>query len=543
MNKLYFAVILATSGLVCSLSVAEDESTLHTRMKWWNEGRLGMFLHWGVYSTYGGEYNGLDHGKEMGGTSAEWIYLKAHIPQEEYREAALRFNPEKFSAAEWVRTAKESGMKYMVLTAKHHDGFALFDTKVSDWNAVQSSGIKRDLIREYVEACHDQGMRVGFYYSHEKDWFNHARTQKNYGPVPAEYEAFAKAQIEELFTQYGRIDLIWFDTPMKEHEAFNRECAALVRKLQPECIINGRIGNGLGDYKNIGDRAIVDPGTAGYMESIMTMRLNWGYDRNDDFWKSSHDLIAMVCKSACRSSNFLLNIGPTPEGLFPPEDQVRLHDLGAWLKSNGEAIYGTEGSPFGKEYPWGSLTRNTKKGTVYLHLWNWQGGSIPVNGLKSEVLEASFLDTDEKIKTQTDLDHAALTILLPDTKDSDAIRIVRLQFKGEIEFDENRGPDFIDRKIHHLTHLQIKGEMVEMDGITFTVKGHRHTSNEKDYTVYVEEESFQTLSLNDHVRYRISDQGDIRSVQGFELEKGKTYSFVYSPFEDNPELEIITEIR
>lgn len=522
---------------------AEDKAAYQARMKWWNDDRLGMFIHWGVYSTYGGEYNGVDHGKEMGGTSAEWIYLKANIPQEEYREAARRFNPKKFDANEWVRIAKENGIKYMVLTAKHHDGFAMFDSKVSDWNAVQASGIKEDLIKKYVDACHAQGMRVGFYYSHEKDWFNHERAQKSYGPLPEKYRALAKAQIKELLTQYGKIDLIWFDTPMKEHEAFNRECAALVRELQPECIINGRIGSGLGDYKNIGDRAIVDPGNAGYMESIMTMRLNWGYDRNDNFWKSSRDLITMVSKCACRGSNFLLNIGPTPEGLFTPEDQVRLHDLGVWLKSNGAAIYGTQGSPFGKEYPWGSLTINPKERTIYLHLWNWKNGPITVPGLKSNVLEATFLDTNEKLETQANSEQAALTILLPNTGATDTVRIVRLKLQGDPEFDKDHGPRFVDQKVQHLTRLQIKGEVVDQNDTTFTVKGHRHVSNEKDYSVYEDKESIQSLCLNDHVRYRINDKGDIRSVQGFELQKGKVYSFVYTPFEGNPELEIITEIR
>jgi alpha-L-fucosidase len=146
----------------------ESEDAFHARMKWWDDGRLGMFLHWGVYSTYGGEYAGEDYGKEMGNASAEWIYLKANIPQEEYRRAALNFNPVKYNPKAWVQMAQDAGMKYIVLTSKHHDGFALFDTKASDWNAVDSSGIRKDLIKEYVDACHAAGMRVGFYYSHER---------------------------------------------------------------------------------------------------------------------------------------------------------------------------------------------------------------------------------------------------------------------------------------------------------------------------------------------------------------------------------------
>ena len=165
---LIFLICLFGMGYPATEIMAqESEKEYHERMKWWNEGRLGLFLHWGVYSTFEGEYAGMDHGKEMGGSSAEWIFFRADIPEEEYREAARNFNPTEFDAEEWVRMAKEAGMKYMVLTSKHHDGYALFETKASDWNVVKTSKIRRDLIREYVDACHKLGMRVGFYYSHE----------------------------------------------------------------------------------------------------------------------------------------------------------------------------------------------------------------------------------------------------------------------------------------------------------------------------------------------------------------------------------------
>lgn len=533
-----FLFVLAAIG-----AAQESEEAYHARMKWWNEGRLGMFLHWGVYSTFGGEYNGVDYGKEMGGASAEWIYLRANIPPEEYRRAAGSFNPTRFDAREWVRMAQDAGMKYMVLTSKHHDGFALFDTKATDWNAVKSSGIKKDLIKEYVDACHELGMRVGFYYSHEKDWFNHARANRASGPVPENYRRLVLTQIRELFTNYGRIDLIWFDTPNAEHVEFNKECAALVRELQPECIINGRIGNDLGDYRNIGDRAIVDPGNAGYMESIMTMRLNWGYDKNDDFWKSSDELIKMVCKSACRGSNFLLNIGPTPEGTFPPEDRVRLHDLGEWMRLNGEAIYQTGGSPFSKEFIWGSITTSKSKNAVYLHLWNWRGGPITLHGLTSKVNAADFLDNGEKLQFRANVDEKSLRILLPDYNELDRTRIVRLTLAEPVSFDINAGPDYTDKPIRHVTHQRIYGKVIDNDGISFTFRGRRMVSRGKDYEYLEEEPAVLNLALNDHVRYRINTNGDIRQVQGFDLSPDKEYAVVYSPYKEGPELEIITEIR
>ncbi|MDB4584104.1 alpha-L-fucosidase [Draconibacterium sp.] len=541
--KYKFLFLFVFSFCIPSVLFAqESEEVYHSRMKWWDDGRLGMFLHWGVYSTYGGEYGGEDHGKEMGHASAEWIFLKANIPQKEYQKAALNFNPTKYNAKEWVKIARDAGMKYMVLTSKHHDGFALFDTKASDWNAVKASGIKKDLIKEYVDACHEAGMRVGFYYSHEKDWTHHAKVTKDATPLADEYKSFVKTQIKELFTNYGTIDLIWFDTPVAEHKEFNRECAMLVRKLQPNCIINGRIGNNLGDYKNIGDRAIVDPGLAGYMESIMTMRINWGFDKNDDYWKSSEDLIRMVSRSACRGSNFLLNIGPKPDGTFPIEDRVRLHDLGKWMNKNGEAIYKTKGSPFMKEHKWGSVTTSKNNNTVYLHLWNWSGGEIELHGLLSDISKAAFLDSGEKVHVEK-LSKGKTKIFLPEKNIGEATRIVKLEIAGPVKFDLSAGPDFEGEKVEYVTTRLIKGKVTELDGTSFTIMGKRSDSTKEGYEVYSDVEKTFSFSLNDHVRFRTNDNGDIRSVQSLEIQKGKTYRVVYSPYEEGWVVEIITEMR
>jgi alpha-L-fucosidase len=524
------------------LFAQESDEAYHERMKWWDDGRLGMFLHWGVYSTFGGEYNGRDYGKEVGQASAEWIYLRSNMPEKEYRNAALKWNPDKFNADEWVKMAQDAGMKYMVLTAKHHDGYALFNSEVSDWNIVKTSAIKRDLVKEIITACRKYNMRIGFYYSHEKDWTNHARLSKDDGPMPEKYVKFAEKQITELLTQYGEIDLIWYDTPVGAHVDFNKMCAALVRKYQPECIINGRIGNGLGDYKNIGDRAVVDPGLAGYMESIMTMRLNWGYDKNDDFWKSSNELINMVSSSACRGSNFLLNIGPTPEGTFPMQDQVRLSDLGEWMKLNGEAIYHTKGSPFSKEHVWGSLTQSKEENIIYLHLWNWQGGSITVNGLLSKVNSASFLDTGDKLTFMQEKNSPVLLLQLPEINETEKLRIIKLNVDGK-QFDLTRGPDFVAPKISHVTHKKITGTITKIDGVDFSISGKLMISNEIGFEESDEENTTIQFSLNDHVRFRINNNGDIRAVQNLMLKEGSQYHIVYSPYKNGPEVEIVTKLE
>ena len=535
-------LLLVLTFLPKMLCAQETEKAYHERMRWWDEGRLGMFLHWGVYSIFGGEYNGNDYGKEAGQASAEWIYLKSNMPVSEYRNAALNWNPEKFDAEEWVKMAKNAGIKYMVLTAKHHDGFALFNSDVSDWNIVKSSAIKRDLVKEFIAACRKYNMKVGFYYSHEKDWTHHTRENQDLDPLPDDYVNFAKRQITELLTNYGMIDLIWYDTPVQNHEDFNKMCAELIRKYQPECIINGRIGNGLGDYRNIGDRSIVEPGLAGYMESIMTMRLNWGYDKNDDFWKSSDELIKMVSKSACRGSNFLLNIGPTPEGTFPVQDQVRLRDLGEWMEINGEAIYKTIGSPFSKEHIWGSLSQSKEDNFIYLHLWNWRGGFITVNGLLSQVKNASFLDTGEELSFMQDNNTSELIMKLPEINTAEKLRMIKLEVDGK-EFNTSKGPDFEAPKIEHVTHRKITGIINNINGVDFSITGKHVISSKTGFEIYDEQEETIQFTLNDHVRFRVNKNGDILDVQSINFKEGLDYHIVYSPFKDKPEVEIVTELQ
>ncbi len=504
----------------------ETEEAYHQRMKWWKEARLGMFLHWGVYSTFGGEYQGEDHGKEMGGASAEWIYLRADVPENVYREAARNFNPIAFNAAEWIRIAKQAGVKYMVLTSKHHDGFALFDTKASDWNIMKATPFQKDIIKAYVDECHKQDMKVGFYYSHEKDWFHHAKAARDTSPLSDEYINLVKTQLKELFTNYGKIDVIWFDTPVGEHLEFNKICAAIVRKYQPECIINGRIGNNLGDYQNFGDRQVIDPGKKGYIESIMTMRLNWGYDHNDDYWKSAAEVIGYISAAACRGSNFLLNVGPTPEGRFPIEDRLRFKAIGEWLDIYGDAVYKTEGSPFAEEHHWGSFT--TKPGKIFLHLFNWHGGPIQVKGVTSTITKATYMDTGAPLTFSQNKKAAEVNIKLPYNKEKGQIKVILLEYDGELELDMNQGPDFIPEKITHLTARMVKGKASNIKDISFDII-------EEAGTHY-------TFELSEYTKFRINDQGRITRVLGFNIQEDQQYKIIYTPYA-KPKVEIVTHMK
>ncbi|WP_405563365.1 alpha-L-fucosidase [Polaribacter sp. Asnod6-C07] len=513
MKKVFIALLVHLSVIQGSFSQekvwSETELEKQERMAWWSNAKFGMFLHWGVYSAFGGEWNGIDYGKEMGAGSAEWIYLLADIPKEAYEKKAQQFNPVNYKPAEWVKMAKDAGMKYMVLTTKHHDGFAMFDTKASDWNVVKSSAYKKDLLKEYIDECHKQGMRVGIYYSHEKDWYHYKKVRRNAAVVPEDYKKIVKTHLEELLTNYGQIDLIWFDMGVKRHADLNQMCYDLVRKYQPNCVVSSRIGNNLGDYENLGDRELASPGAEGYLESIMTLRHNWGYDKNDSNWKPSEEVISMLSKCACRNSNFLLNIGPGPDGCFTPEETARLKDIAKWTKVNGKSIYETKGSPFKGEYKWGSITTKEKK--VYLHLFGDENKTININGIKSKVNKAYVLGNNTPVLFTQNTDKATITATIPKDTFNQTLPVVVLELNGDLEIDLAKGPTWIPPSIHHTKRKETSGILVESDGVNFMLN-----DNKKQHS----------FSLNEQIQYRINDHGNIQIIPAFMLIKDNRYKVV-----------------
>jgi len=395
---LLLASLLFTSDIIAQSGterVSKDE-----RMEWWRDAAFGMFIHWGAYAVPGGERDG-----KICGGGAEWIMDKLDYTVEDYeKEVVARFNPTKFDADAWVSMAKDAGMKYIVITSKHHDGFCLWDSEVTDYDIMEASPFKRDIIKELSEACAKQGIKFCFYHS-IVDWHhpqaqaplypNYNAGQKDqsvFNPdFPKYYENYLKPQVKELLTNYGDIGVVWFDgdwIPDYTTE-MGKEMYDMILKMQPNTIVNNRVdkgrrgmegmnkeGNFAGDF-GTPEQEIPDTGIDSDWESCMTMNGSWGYKPSDTKWKSSERLIQNLVDIVSKGGNFLLNIGPDPEGLFPQESVERLAAIGDWMDINSEAIYGAKASPFEKP-EWGRYT--AKEGVIYAHVFDWpEGGKLMIN--------------------------------------------------------------------------------------------------------------------------------------------------------------------
>jgi alpha-L-fucosidase len=414
----------------------ETPEQLDARMKWWRDARFGMFIHWGVYSVPAGTYKG-EKIKGIG----EWIMHNAHIPVDEYRAFAKEFNPTKYNPDEWVQLAKDAGMKYIVITSKHHDGFALFDSKVTDWDVVDATPYGKDLLKPLAEACQKHGMKLGFYHSQAQDW-NHpggaaARGHwdpKQEGDMDEYIKNIAVPQVREILTNYGPIAILWWDTPTD----MTPERAAMLfplTELQPGIITNNRLGGGYpGDFSTP-EQHIPDTGIAGReWEVCMTMNDTWGYKSYDDNWKSTETLIRNLIDIVSKGGNYLLNVGPTAEGLIPEPSVQRLREIGQWMKVNGDAIYGTTASPF-TGLPWGRCTKkvNDESGTLYLHVFEWPAdGRLVVPGLKTPVAKAYLMaKPEESLKVESSPEGAAVSVgeSAPDPISSTVV----LELQGPLE--------------------------------------------------------------------------------------------------------------
>jgi alpha-L-fucosidase len=426
MNRRVLAVMLA--GLCATQAAALSAETADAvqetpeertaRMKWWREARFGMFIHWGVYAVPAG----IHKGKPVRGLG-EWIMQKGSIPIPEYEEYAKQFNPVKFDAGAWVKLAKNSGMKYIVITTKHHDGFCMWDSKVSDYDIMDFTPFKRDVLKELSAACEQEGIRLCFYHS-IMDW--HHPDAK--GPRFAKYrDEYMIPQLKELLSgDYGNIGVIWFDGEwIKEWtEPQGKALYKTLREIQPDLIVNNRVGKGrkgmqgmskgmdyAGDFGTPEQRIPAKGMPDLDWESCMTMNGTWGYKSNDHKWKSAKDLIHKLIDIASKGGNFLLNVGPTAEGLIPEPSVERLQKMGEWLDVNGEAVYETTASPFDMPQ-WGRYTKKPK--TIYAHVLRWPKDNritIPTKDIK--VSRLYLLADKTRSSLPTEATETGLTVTLP----------------------------------------------------------------------------------------------------------------------------------
>ncbi|MDR3218730.1 MAG: alpha-L-fucosidase [Dysgonamonadaceae bacterium] len=464
----FIFLFLIISSLTLHAQRNEVNSANDKKMEWWREARFGMFIHWGPYSVLGGVYKGNE--QRRGG--AEWIMNRCKIPVEEYQAYAGQFNPVKYDPDAWVKLAKEAGMKYIIITAKHHDGFAMFKSNASKFNIVDFTPYKKDVLAELAKACRKHNMKLGFYYSQAQDWNNPggsvARKVMSEGwlnPDSAKIDAYTEThngcwdpaqetrsmeryidevslpQIRELLTKYGDIAVIWWDTPTRMTDEFAEKLKAEIDKY-PNVITNDRLKrpNFQGDYKTP-EQKIPNPSELDERdwETCMTMDNSWGYRKSNQLklenWKSTETLVRNLINIASKGGNYLLNVGPTPEGEIPQQSIERLRQIGKWMKVNGEAIYGTSGSPIEKP-AWGYCTMKNRKDKTTLYLFvldRPEKGEILVPGMTVPVKSTSLLSGTTKITSQTT--DKGLIVYLPQNAPDPIVSVIKVELNDKLSLN------------------------------------------------------------------------------------------------------------
>jgi alpha-L-fucosidase len=415
-------------------AAVREEAARAARLTWFDEAKYGLFINWGLYAIPAGEWKG----KPVEGIG-EWIMNRAKIPVKEYEQLAAQFNPGRFNADEWAQLAVDAGMKYVVYDCKHHDGFAMYRSRVSPYNVHDATPWKRDPFKELQEACAKRGLKFCFYYSQAQDWHepDGAGNEWDFGPDSAkDFDRYLRGkalpQVRELLSTYGPIGLIWFDTPRLMTPERSKLLVDLVRSIQPDTLINSRLGpGGLHDYQSRGDNEIPHLVTPGAWETAATINDTWGYKKGDRQWKTPGDICFKLVDIVSKGGNYLLNVGPDADGVIPQPSQDILREVGAWLKVNGEAVYGAGRTPFGDELgsvlpgpkdrrgqpPFAPKTDwrcTTKPGRMYVHFFRWPGNAFELPQGVGRVSKSFLLADPERRPLGLTVRDGRTSIALPD---------------------------------------------------------------------------------------------------------------------------------
>jgi alpha-L-fucosidase len=413
------------------------------RGDWFSQDKYSLFIHWGLFSIPAGEWKG----KTYYGIS-EWLMTDflAGISVDEYKKLANEFNPKAFDAKAWVQLAVDAGMKNIVITAKHHEGFAMYHSKSHDFDIEDATSFTQDPLKALAQECEKAGIGLGFYYSQNQDWYEQGsadipwQSSKQKNDFTDYFNQKVIPQVTELLTEYGPIRTVWFDTPGNMTKTQSLALVKLVRKLQPKAMINSRIGNGVGDFETLGDHSISQINHKGLWETIDTTNDSWAYAWYDRNWKSPTEIAHRLITTVGRGGNYMLNVGPDKNGVIPAIPAQSLRDTGKWLKDYGQTIYGAQGSPWKRAQAWGDVTYNN--GQLFLHVFNWPtNGKLHLSGLENDILSAQILNFKNSPVGYEKEDSGWTVLTLPRVQPDALVPVISLKLKGAPKVDETIGID------------------------------------------------------------------------------------------------------
>lgn len=468
-KKILFCLALA--GLVANQVSAQQMEQMwngeggnkpiaQNRGKLFREGKYAMFIHWGIYSQLANTWQG----KTFYGIG-EWLMNKsmANIPVADYMAAAGSFRPDHFDAKAIVQLAKDAGMRYIVITSKHHDGFSMFHSKVNSFNIVEATDFKRDPMIELAKACKEGGIGFGFYYSQNQDWTypgGNGGPKVNAAGQPKTFDEYfwekCYPEVNQITTEYGPIELVWFDTPGGMDKKYAQKLVELVHKNQPGAYVSGRVGHGLGDYSTLGDMEVPRQNVPGLWEAVDVTNDSWGYAWYDNNWKSAREILSRTLSTIGRGGTYMLNVGPKPDGTIPEPASLALRGAGAWIRKYPETVYGAQASPWGYALPWGDATVQGHKISLLVYHWP-TNGKLFVPGLTKGIKSISLLTSNGKKSLNYTFDGKWLKINTPGVAPDPLVSVIEVVMQGIPVIDNMLGVDPAMETIVPVDFAEVEG--------------------------------------------------------------------------------------